>query len=141
MKKSNNKERGTDKKGLVKHSIKSALLGLIVTMAFMFIISALMLTGAVPDSLKDTMILVAVVIGATASGLYCASKRGGGVVVAGITAAAAYIILVLLGTILFGKSGDGPALTLKIIIASVAGGCFGGVLKLNKKRKKSRLRR
>ncbi len=141
MKKSNKIERSAGKKSLIRYSVRGAFLGVIITMAIIFILAALMLTGALPESLRDTFILVAVILGATVSGIYCAGRQGGGVVVAGLTAAAFYVVLILLGTLLFRKSSDEAALTMRIIIAAVAGGCFGGVLKLHRKRKKSKLRR
>ncbi len=141
MKKTSNKDRGTDKKDLIKHSIKGAVLGLLMTMAFIFVFAALMLTGTFSEALKDTFILISVVLGAMVSGLYCAGRQGGGVIIAGLTSAAVYAILVLILSILFGKNSDEPTLTIRIVVAAVAGGCFGGVLKLHRKRKKSRLRR
>ena len=141
MKKSNKKERGTDKRSLIRYSFKGALLGMLITMAIIFVLAVLMRSGALPVTLGDTLILVAVILGATAGGLYCAGRQGGGVVVAGLTSAAAYALLILLGTMLFRKNGGEAMLTMRIIIASVAGGCFGGVLKLHRKNKKSRLRR
>ena len=141
MKKTNSKDREGGRSALIKHSIKGALLGLLVTLAAVFVFAALMLTGAFSEALKDTLILVSVIVGAMAGGLYCAARQGGGVVVAGLVASVAYIILALILTVLFGKGGSEPALTMRVIIAAVAGGCFGGVLKLHRKRKKSRLRR
>ncbi|PKM73982.1 MAG: TIGR04086 family membrane protein [Firmicutes bacterium HGW-Firmicutes-16] len=141
MKKSKKIERSADKKSLIRYSVRGAFLGVVITMAIIFIMAALMLTGALPESLRDTFILVAVILGATVSGLYCAGRQGGGVVVAGLTAAAFYVVLILLGTMLFRKNSDEAMLTIRIIIAAVAGGCFGGVLKLHRKRKKSKLRR
>ncbi len=141
MKKSNKKERGTDKKSLIRYSFKGALIGMLITMAIIFILAVLLRSGALPVTLRDTLILIAVILGATVSGLYCAGRQGGGVVVAGLTASAAYALLILLGTMLFRKNGSEAMLTMRIIIAAVAGGCFGGVLKLHRKNKKSRLRR
>ena len=141
MKKSSKIERGMGKKSLIRHSAIGAFLGLAITMAFIFIVALVMMKGAFNVSLRDTLLLVAVILGATISGLYCAGRQGGGVVVAGLTAAAAYVILILLGTMLFRRNGNEAALTIRIIIAAVAGGCFGGVLKLHRKKKKSKLRR
>jgi len=141
MKKTNVKERGINKKGLIKNSAAGALLGIIITMAMLFLCSVLLLTGTVPSSLRDPLILLTVIAGATVSGLYCAGRQGRGVVTAGLASSAAYVVLILICTVLFKKNSGETALTLKIIIAAVAGGCFGGVLKLHRKRKKSKLRR
>ena len=141
MTKSNKKESGVDGKTLIKHSVAGAIIGMLITMAAILIFAALMLAGVLPETLRDSLILVSVIVGATVGGVFCAGRQGGGVVVAGLSSAAAYVLLVLLGTMLFKKNSDEIALTLRIIIAALAGGCFGGVLKLHRKRKKSRLRR
>jgi len=141
MRKSNKKEGGTGKKVFLKNAVRGAALGMIITTVLIFVFSVLMLTGTLPETLIDTFILISVLLGAIVSGLYCAGKQGGGVVTAGLTAAVAYVVLVLLGTMLFRKSGVDGTLTLRVLIAAVAGGCFGGVLKLHRKGKKSKLRR
>lgn len=141
MKKTSKKETAAGASGLLQNAMKGGVLGLLLTLGLLFVLSALTLAGALPETLRDTFIILAVLLGATLSGLYCAGRQGGGVVVAGLAAAAAYAVLLLLGTMLFRKSGDEPAMTLRLILASVAGGCFGGVLKLNRKHKKSKLRR
>ena len=141
MKKSNKIERAAGTGGLITNAAKGALLGMALTLIAIFVFALLMRTGTLPNTLSDALILAGVVLGSAAGGLYCAGKQGGGVVVAGLTAAAAYTVLALLGTLVFQKNGNETALTLRVIIASVAGGCFGGVLKLHRKNKKSRLRR
>ena len=141
MTKSNKKESDADVKRLIKHSMLGAIIGMLVTMAALLIFASLMLTGVLPETLRDSFILVTVILGATLSGVLCAGRQGRGVITAGLSSAAAYVVLVLLGTMLFKKNSDEIALTLRIIIAAVAGGCFGGVLKLHRKKKKSRLRR
>lgn len=141
MRKSNKKEGGTGKKVLLKNAVKGAVFGMIVTAVLIFVFSVLILKGTMPETLSDTCILISVLLGAILSGRYCAGKQGGGVVIAGLTAAAVYVVLVLLGTMLFNKSGVDGTLMLRVLIAAVAGGCFGGVLKLHRKGKKSKLRR
>jgi NhaP-type Na+/H+ or K+/H+ antiporter len=79
--------------------------------------------------------------GAAAGGARCAAKQGGGVVTDGLAASGVYVLLALFGTLAFRKSGAEDVLTVRVIIAAVAGGCFGAVLKLNRKKKKSRLKR
>lgn len=141
MTKSNKKESGVDGKSLIKHSVAGAIIGMLITMAAIIIFAALLLTGALPETLRDSFILVSVLVGAMLGGVFCAGRQGRGVITAGLSSAAAYVLLVLLVTMFFKKNGDEMALTLRIIIAALAGGCFGGVLKLHRKRKKSRLRR
>ena len=62
-------------------------------------------------------------------------------VTAGVVTALAYIALLLLCTMFFRGGDGGPQMIVREMIASVAGGCFGGVLKLHKKTQKSRLRK
>ena len=66
---------------------------------------------------------------------------GRGVITAGVATAGVYIAIVLIGTIFTVKPIDNGVLTLKIIIAALAGGCFGGTLKLYRKTKKSNVRK
>jgi len=141
MSMSNKKENSAGIKSLIKHSAVGAALGLLLTMAVILIFSALIVSGVLPASLRDSLILVSVVLGAALSGLYCAGRQGGGVVIAGLSSAAAYILLIIAATLLFGKNSGETALTFRIIIATVAGASFGAVLKLHRKKKKSKLRR
>lgn len=141
MTKSNKKESGVDVKSLIRHSAVGAAIGMLITMMAVMVFAALMLSGTLPETLRDSFVLVSVIMGATLGGVFCAGRQGRGVITAGLSSAVAYVLLVLLGTMLFQKNNDEIALTLRIIIAAVAGGCFGGVLKLHRKRKKSRLRK
>ncbi len=135
----------TGKRGLLVNAVRGAAVGFGVSLVLLLAVAALMLGGLFSEALADNLILVCVLVGATLGGLYCAGKQGGGVVVAGLCAAGFYVLFILLGTLLFKrtdvKGGAEEMLTAKVLIASVAGGCFGGVLKLNRKRKKSKLRR
>ena len=141
MSMSNKKENSTGRKGLIKHSAVGAAMGMLLTMAIILIFSVFIASGDIPSSLRDALILVSVILGAMLAGLYCAGKQGGGVVIAGLSSGAAYIVLILAATLLFGKNGGETALTFRIIIATVAGASFGSVLKLHRKKKKSKLRR
>lgn len=141
MTKSNKKESGVDVKNLIRHSAAGALIGLLITMIATLVFAALMLSGVLPETLLDSFVLVSVIMGATIGGMFCAARQGRGVITAGLSSAAVYVVLALVGTMLFQKNNDEIALTLRVIIAAVAGGCFGGVLKLHRKRKKSRLRK
>lgn len=145
MGKTRKKTIQTGKSGLAVNAAKGAALGFGVSLVLLLVVAALLLGGLFSEALADSLILVCVLVGATVGGLYCAGKQGGGVVVAGLCAAGFYVLFILLGTLLFKrtdiKGGPQELLTVKVLIASVAGGCFGGVLKLNRKRKKSKLRR
>ncbi|NCB74299.1 MAG: TIGR04086 family membrane protein [Clostridia bacterium] len=138
---SNKKENSTGRKSLIKHSAVGAALGMLLTLAAILVFSALIVSGVLPATLRDAFILVSVIMGSTLSGLYCAGRESGGVVIAGLSSAAAYIMLILAVTLLFGKNSGETALTFRIIIATVAGASFGAVLKLHRKKKKSKLRR
>jgi len=141
MTKANKKESGVDVKKLIRHSAAGAVIGLLVTMMAILGFAALMLSGTLPETLLDSLVLVSVIMGATLGGVFCAGRQGRGVITAGLSSAVAYVLLALIGTMLFQKNNEEIALTLRVIIAAVAGGCFGGVLKLHRKRKKSRLRK
>lgn len=141
MRKSIQKESKSDSMSLIRHSAVGAILGMLITMIIVFAFSAAMTAEALPVSLSDSFVVVSVIAGTTFSGIYCAKRQGRGVITAGLAAAGMYVILVLIGTLMFMKRGNDPSLTLKVIIASVAGGGFGGTLKLRGKNKKSHLRK
>lgn len=140
----NQKDGNAGGKSLLLDSSVGAVLGMIMTILLIFGVSVLLVSGTVPETMQDSFIIVSVILGSALSGFYCAGKQGSGVITAGVLSAAAYVILLLIGTMMFksgGKSGSETVLTIREIIASVAGGCFGGVLRLHKKSRKSRLRR
>ncbi|MBP8640693.1 MAG: TIGR04086 family membrane protein [Oscillospiraceae bacterium] len=141
MTKAYNKETVSDGKSLIKHSITGAVIGLFATMLALLIIAALMVSGVLPESLRDSFVLVSVMLGATIGGVFCAGRQGRGVITAGLSSAVAYVLLILLGTLAFKRNSDEISLILRIIIAVIVGGVFGGVLKLHRKNKKSHLRR
>jgi putative membrane protein (TIGR04086 family) len=141
MKKSVQKESGGDGVSLIRHSAIGAVLGMLVTVLAVFAFSVAMTTELLPVSMSDSFVLVSVIVGTTVSGIYCAKRQGRGVITAGLASAGAYVALVLLGTLMFMKKGDDPSLTLKVVLAAVAGGGFGGALKLRGKNKKSKLRK
>ncbi len=141
MKKSVQKESNGNGVSLIRHSTVGAILGMLITMLAVLAFSAAMTTEMLPVSMSDSFVIVSVILGTAVSGVYCAKRQGSGVITAGFAAAGVYIILVLLGTLMFMKKGSDPSLTLRVIIAAVAGGGFGGVLKLRGKNKKSRLRK
>ena len=141
MKKSVQKESGGGGMNMIRHSAVGAILGMLVTMLAVFAFSATMTTELLPVSMSDSFVIVSVIVGTTVGGIYCAKRQGRGVIIAGLASAGMYVILVLIGTLMFMKRGNDPSLTLKVIIASVAGGGFGGTLKLRGKNKKSHLRR
>jgi|GEM_PF-3090873 len=60
MTKSNKKENGVVGKNLIKHSVAGTIIGMLITMATILIFAALMLTGAPPETLRDSLILVSV---------------------------------------------------------------------------------
>ncbi len=139
MKKS--KDTKEAKNGLLRHSIIGSIIGLAVTLILMLVFALTISTGLVAQSLQDSLVVFCVVIGAAAGGLYCAGKQGGGVITAGMLSAVGYIVLVLAVTMLVARRDGQEGVLLKVIIASVAGGTFGGALRLNRKNQKSRLRK
>lgn len=135
------KEKREERLGLLRRSIIGAVLGLAVTLMLLPFFALMISTGLVAQSLQDSLTVFCVVLGSAAGGLYCAGRQGGGVVTAGALSAVGYILLVLVVTMLAAKKDGQESILLKVIIAAVAGGSFGGVLRLNRKKYKSRLRK
>ena len=141
MKKDRSRRTETGERDLAKDAGIGAVIALATTLLMLRGFSALLAGGAAPAALLDDFVIVSVLLGAAAGALWCAGKRAGGVVTAGAVTALAYILLLLLCSLTFGGKDGGPQMIVKEMIASVAGGCFGGVLRLHKKTQKSRLRK
>ncbi len=135
------KEKKKPKSDLFKHAFVGSVMGLLISLAVMPLFALIISTGLVQESLADSFVVISVIIGGAAAGLYCAGKQGRAVVTAGAASAASYILLVLLITMMTAKRSGQESMILKVMIASVAGGTFGGVLRLSRKKKKSRLRK
>lgn len=141
MKKRKRRSEGKGESPLWKDATKGATAGLVATMVLLFIFSAVLAKGKAPAELLDDLVIFSVLLGTAFGAFLCAGKRGEGVVTAGALTALAYILLLLFLTLMFRRDDSGPQMIVKEMIASVAGGCFGGVLRLHKKTQKSRLRK
>lgn len=120
---------------------KSAIFGFLLTLILLLGEAALIVSGIVSTEMADEFVICCVLIGATFSGAHCAKIRSGGVITAGMTAAGIFLALILAVSVFTAKNLFEGSLTVKIIIASTAGGCFGGVLRLYRKTKKSKMRK
>lgn len=141
MKKGKRRREETGERKLTRDAAIGAVIALATTLVLLFVFSVLLAKGAMPAAMLDDLVVVSVLLGAAAGALWCAGKRDSGVVTAGAVTALAYIVLLLVCTLFFRGSEGGPQMIVKEMIASVAGGCFGGVLRLRKKATKSRLRK
>jgi putative membrane protein (TIGR04086 family) len=135
------KVESQSKKSLLKRAGLSAATGLVITALVLLVVALLASAGILPADMAEEYVLCAVIIGTTFSGVICAKKTGGAVLVAGLLSAACFLIVVLLGTLFVGGGSGNGALTLKIILAAVVGGCFGGTLRLYRKTKKAKIRK
>lgn len=139
-KRGRNDDRGGEKQ-LGKNAALGAATGMAGTLLLLLLFAALFAGGKLPAGMLDEFVVLSVLLGTALGAFICAGRQGGGVITAGTVTALAYILLLLICTLLFRKGGSGPQIILKEMIASVAGGCFGGVLRLHKKTAKSRLRK
>lgn len=135
------KDKKESKRHLLILAVKCGIVGMVVSALVLLLVAALMVNGILPQSLMDELVICSVVIGSAAGGTICAKKRGGGVITAGLAAAGVYLTIILIGTIFTAKSVEEGTLTLKIIVAALAGGCFGGALRLYRRTKKSKYRK
>lgn len=139
-----NNAAGKNKKGedrLAYVSAKGAAAGLLTTLLLMLAVAWGMASGAVSRNMTDDLIVCCVVAGTTLGGWLCAKKQDRGVVTAGLCASGMYLIPVLVASIFVQGSSSEEGITMKIIIAALLGGAFGGVLRLYKKTKKPKVRR
>lgn len=141
MKKRKRRSEGRGESPLWKDAARGAAAGFAATLLLLFIFSVLLAKGKAPADLLDDFVIVSVLLGTALGAFLCAGKRGGGVVTAGTLTALSYILLLLFLTLLFRQEDSGPQMIVKEMIASVAGGCFGGVLRLRRKTPKSHLRK
>jgi putative membrane protein (TIGR04086 family) len=141
MKKGKRRAAQTGEGMLAQEATRGAAFAMAVTLALLLLFSALLAKGKAPAALLDDFVLLSVLLGCSCGAYRCAGKQQGGVVTAGVVTALAYIALLLLCTLFFRSEGGGPQMIVREMIASVAGGCFGGVLRLHKKTQKSRLRK
>ncbi len=135
------KEKKAGASGLIKTAAKSAVLGIVITVLLLLGISALAVAGIISLDMSDEYVICSVIIGSAVSGATCAKKMGRGVITAGLTAAGVYLVVILIGSIFTVKPANEGTIIIKIIIASMSGGCFGGVLRLYRKTKKSKIRK
>lgn len=135
------KQKTEGRKELLRCAGINGAIGFIITMLLLFVLAVLIVTGTIPADMWDEYVICSVIIGALIGGRRCAKKMESGVVTAGAAAALGYMILVLAGTVFTAKSPENGTLTMKILIAAPAGGCFGGATKLYRRTKKSKIRR
>lgn len=141
MKKGERRAEKAGERRLASDALLGAVWGMAGTLLTLLVLAALLAKGKAPAGMLDDFVVLSVLMG-TALGAYrCAGRRSSGVVTAGALTALAYILLLLVCTLLFGGKDGGPQMIVKEMIASVAGGCFGGALRLHKKTQKSRLRK
>jgi len=141
MKKRDRSEGWAGEKRLGKNAALGATFGMVATLLLLLLFSALLAGGKLPAGMLDEFVILSVLLGTALGAFVCAGKQGGGVVTAGAVTALVYILILLFCSLVFHGDGGGPQIILKEMIAAVAGGCFGGVLRLHKKTQKSRLRK
>jgi putative membrane protein (TIGR04086 family) len=115
--------------------------GFAATVLFLFLSSLLVSREVLPASLRDELILAAVFVGATATGLTAAKRQGSGVLLAGLLAGFGYLLLLKLFSACVPSGSLFGGLSLKTAICSIAGGAFGGALRSQKKKQKHARRR
>ncbi len=142
------KEKNTVKKkrdeggpGLLPTALRCGAVGLLVTLLLLLAVAAGVVAGAVSQEMLDDFVLFCVIAGSAVGGVSCAKRWPGGVLTAGIAASAVYFLIVLAGWAFTAGGAGEDSILLKVAIASLAGGMFGGTLRLYKKNKKSKLRK
>ena len=145
MKEMNEMNRTKEAPMKMKESFRYAAIGggigLLVTMVLLIGISTLVVSGVIGMELSDALVICAALAGAAVGGNYSAKRMGRGVVVGGLAAAGVYVAVLVIASIFTANSSSENGLTLKIIIAALCGGAFGGVVRLYRRDKKSKARR
>lgn len=126
---------------LVKKAALGTAVGMLVTLALIFVLSLLTAAGTIGEKLAGRLTLAAALTGSAAAGALTADAEEGGVVKAGLIGGVMYLLILTAILVFMPEEGEKGQAYGRIIIASIAGGTFGGVLRIGKKRKKSKLRR
>ncbi len=123
-------------KKTMKKALFAALLGNAVSVAVLYACSILLWQGNLPETLLSEYVLGATFAGAIASG--AAFAKGDKSLVKGALGGIMYITLLTLISIYRAQADVFDTDYLKILICSIAGGAFGGIMVIGKRTKKRR---
>ncbi|MGI6025896.1 MAG: TIGR04086 family membrane protein [Candidatus Scatomorpha sp.] len=119
-------------------------LGAVAAAALLYLTAVLLERQILPYSLSGDFVIACLFLGSTAGGAAAAKRRGSAPLPSGLIAGAAIAAAVVIVSLMAQGEGAVSADCLRHVIASVAGGAFGGALCLNrgggKRKKRSRKR-
>lgn len=137
-------ERASKQTGINRWYVKGPLLGAFSSAALMYACALLFAKEVLPYGLLPYITIACVFAGCAAGGALAASARGKGRLPAGLMSGAAVLLLILIFT--FASEDGSPASPqfVKMAIAALGGGIFGGALsagrasKMHKKKRRIR---
>ena len=118
------KRRGTK----LRWYISGPLLGVGVCVVMMLVTALLVESGTLPPGVLEYLVIACVFIATTAAGIASAIRRGRGALETGVAAGGIMLLIILLATLIAPGGKIMSPMFLKLAIASIAGGAFGGAL-------------
>lgn len=134
-----NVERKGKKRSRLRWYVFGPALGAVAAAALLYLTAVLLERQILPYSLSGDFVIACLFLGSTAGGAAAAKRRGSAPLPSGLIAGAAIAAAVVIVSLMAQGEGAVSADCLRHVIASVAGGAFGGALCLNRgagKRKK-----
>lgn len=132
-------ERKGKKRSRLRWYVFGPALGAVAAAALLYLTAVLLERQILPYSLSGDFVIACLFLGSTAGGAAAAKRRGSAPLPSGLIAGAAIAAAVVIVSLMAQGEGAVSADCLRHVIASVAGGAFGGALCLNRgggKRKK-----
>lgn len=124
--------------------VSGPLFGCVIIIILMYVVSLLVEGGTLPCGILDYMVIACVFLGSIVAGVTSAIQRGRGVIETGMAAGGIIFIAILLATLVIPNGKFIPIMLLKLSIAAIAGGAFGGSVcakRSGSTKKRSRRRR
>ncbi len=134
-------ERRGKRRQRLKWYLFGPVTGLIAIAAIGYACAVLLERQVFPSSTLEVLTIASVFLGSTLGGIAAAKRRGASALEAGGLSGAVLAILVVLVALVAPGEGPATATCLRFVIATVAGGAFGGALCLDRCRAKRRKKR
>lgn len=129
------------KRDLFFSSAIGAVLGMVVTLVFLYAFAVLVAGGRLPSTLGEPLILVAALLGVIVGSLLAIRHRGRAALPSALLCGAAWFLLLVIFSA-FSEGGIFDLLKLKLAICAVAGSAFASAVHLSgETRKIKRARR
>ncbi len=118
------KRRGTK----LKWYISGPLIGIVVCVLLMLVTALLVEGGTLPPGVLKYLVIACVFLASAAAGTTSALRRGRGALETGLASGGIILFVILIATLIAPGGKIISPMFLKLSVASIAGGAFGGAL-------------